>query len=170
MSDPVKNPRPTQTKCRKPQTDEGNSEDISFLSATNATADKSHMTPTMCAQSATPTNMWLQMLQGHKKEGRHLTMRNRSTMTSRPGGLTRGALVFLNTNKPIPTYTLPDYAYGGGAQGEPRCGGGLKSVMKLPRDGWCTRRGDQEPITHAKTRSEDQTATMGPGSENIDQV
>jgi hypothetical protein len=50
------------------------------------TADKSHMTPTMCAQSATPTNMWLQMLQEPKKEGRHLTMRNRSTMTSLPVG------------------------------------------------------------------------------------
>jgi len=44
------------------------------------------MTPTMWAQSATPRNMWLQVLQGPKKEDRHLTMRNRSTMTSRPGG------------------------------------------------------------------------------------
>jgi len=78
-SDPFKNSRPTKTKSRKPQTDVGNSDDIP-LPTTNATGDKSHMTPTMCAQSATPTNMWLQMLQGHKKEGRHLTMRNRSTM------------------------------------------------------------------------------------------
>jgi len=58
----------------------------SLLSTTNATADISHMTPTMCAQSATPTNMWLRILQGPKKEGRHLTMRNRSAMTSRRGG------------------------------------------------------------------------------------
>jgi len=84
-SDPVKNPRPTKTKCRKPQTDVRNSDDIPLLSTTNSTSEKSHMTPTMCAQSATPTNMWLQMLQGPKKESRHLTMRNRSTMTSRPG-------------------------------------------------------------------------------------
>jgi len=102
-SDPVKNPRPIRTKSRKPQTDVGNSDDVPLLSTTNATVNKSHMTPTMCAQSATPTNMWLQRLQGPKKEGRHLTMRNRSTMTSRPGSSTRGAL-FLNTNKPIPTY------------------------------------------------------------------
>ena len=85
-SDPVKNPRPTKTKSRKSHTDVGNSDDIPLLSTTTATADKSHMTATMCAQSAKPTNMWLQMLQGHKKEGRNLTMRNRSTMTSRPGG------------------------------------------------------------------------------------
>jgi len=80
-SDPVKNPRPTKTKSRKSQTG-----DIPLLSTTTGTADKSHMPPTMCAQSATPTNMWLQMLQEPKKEGRNFTMRNRSTMTSRPGG------------------------------------------------------------------------------------
>jgi hypothetical protein len=68
---------------RKPQTDVGNSDDTPLFSTTTATADKRHMTPTMCAQSATPTNMWLQMLQGPKKDP---TMRNRSTMTSRPGG------------------------------------------------------------------------------------
>jgi len=66
-SDPVKNSRPTKTKSRKPQTEVWNSDGIPLLSTTNATADKSHMTPTMCAQSATPTNMWLQMLQGPKK-------------------------------------------------------------------------------------------------------
>jgi len=85
-SDPVKNPRPTKTKSRKSQTDVGNSDHIPLLSTTIATADKSHMTPTMCAQSATPTNMWLQMLQEPKKEGRNITMRNRSIMNSRPGG------------------------------------------------------------------------------------
>ena len=66
-SDPVKNPIPTKTKSRKSQTDVGNSDDIPLLS-TSATADKSHMTPTMCGQSATPTNMWLHMLQAHKKD------------------------------------------------------------------------------------------------------
>jgi hypothetical protein len=45
-SDPVKKSRPTKTKSRKPQTDVGNSDDILLLSTTNATADKSHMTPT----------------------------------------------------------------------------------------------------------------------------
>jgi hypothetical protein len=85
-SDPVKDPRPTKTKSRKSQTDAGNSDDIPLLSTTTATADKSHMTPTMCAQSATPTNMWLQMLQEPEKEGRNLTIRKRSTMNSRPGG------------------------------------------------------------------------------------
>ena len=35
-----------------------------------------------------------------------LGLPNWSTMMSRPGGLTRGALVFVNTNKPIPTYLL----------------------------------------------------------------
>jgi hypothetical protein len=84
-SDPVKNPRRTKTKSRKPQTDVGNSDNIFLLYITNATAGKSHMTPTMCAQSTTPTHMWLQMLQGPKKEGRRPTIRNRSTMTSRPG-------------------------------------------------------------------------------------
>jgi hypothetical protein len=64
----IKNPRPTKIKSRKPQTDVGNSDDILLLCTTNATADKSHMTPTMCAQSATLTNMWLQMLQGHKRK------------------------------------------------------------------------------------------------------
>jgi hypothetical protein len=85
-SDPVKNPRPTKTKTKKPLTDVRNSDDIPLLSTTNATADKSHMIPTMCAQSATPTKMRLQMLQEPKKGGRHLTMCNRSAMTSRPGG------------------------------------------------------------------------------------
>jgi len=65
-SDPVKDPRPTKTKSRKSQTG-----DIPLLSTTTGTADKSHMPPTMCAQSATPTNMWLQMLQEPKKAGRH---------------------------------------------------------------------------------------------------
>jgi hypothetical protein len=47
-----------------PVTDVGNSDDIPLLSTTNATADKSHMTRIMCAQSATPMNTWLQMLPG----------------------------------------------------------------------------------------------------------
>jgi hypothetical protein len=46
-SDPVKNRRPTKTKSRKPQTDVGTPTTF----PTNATADKSHTTPTMCAQS-----------------------------------------------------------------------------------------------------------------------
>jgi hypothetical protein len=58
-SDPVKNTRPTKTKSRKPQTDVENSDDIPVLYTTNATADKSHMTPTMCAQIATPTKQVL---------------------------------------------------------------------------------------------------------------
>jgi hypothetical protein len=72
-SDPVKNPRPTKTKSRKTQTDVGNSDDIPSSPLTNA----------HCGQKSHDPNMWLQMLQGPKKEGRHLTMRNRSTMTSR---------------------------------------------------------------------------------------
>ena len=83
---PRQEPKTNQNQIQEPQTDVLNSDDISLLSTTNATADESHTTPTMCAQSATPTNMWLQMWQGPKKEGTHLTMHNRSTMTSRPGG------------------------------------------------------------------------------------
>jgi hypothetical protein len=81
--DSVKNPRTSKAKSRKPQTDLGNSDDIPLLSTTNATTDKSHMIPTMCAQSATPTKMWLQMLQEPKKEGRHLKIHNRSTISWR---------------------------------------------------------------------------------------
>ena len=48
-------------------------------------------------------------------------------MTSRPGGSTRGALVFfLYTNKQLPAYlsdTLLDCAYGGGAHGSREYGG-----------------------------------------------
>ena len=83
---PRQEPKTNQNQIQEPQTDVLNSDDISLLSTTNATADESHTTPTMCAQNATPTNTWLQMLQGPKKEGRNLTMRKRSTMTSRPGG------------------------------------------------------------------------------------
>jgi len=76
---PIKNPIVTKSKSRKPQTDVGNSDDILLLSTAKATVDKSHMTPTMCTQSATPTNMWLQMSQELKQEGRQLRMRNRCT-------------------------------------------------------------------------------------------
>jgi len=49
----------------------------------------------------------------------------------------------------------------------------LESVMKLPRGGRGTRRPDQEPITHAKTFSEDQEQqqrVLQERSENLDQV
>ena len=49
----------------------------------------------------------------------------------------------------------------------------LESVIKLPRGGRGTRRPDQQPITHAKTCSEDQDQQQRgrqARSENIDQV